>query len=376
MQLRILTGDELRQALPMRDAIDAAKRAYAQFSAGQTEMPLRSRIAVRKHGTHPTLASGTEPSQASGSKARQASGSEAGQAIGGEPSQASGSEAGQATGTVLFMPALLRKSDDLAVKIVSVFPDNAALDLPIIHALVTVIDPENGQPLALLEGGSLTAIRTGAGSGAATDLLARRDASRLGIFGSGVQARTQLEAVCAIRQIDSIWVFSPSRTHAESFARELSGSDAFSGEIQVAGSPSEVVRQTDILCTATTSAMPVFSGAELRPGTHINAIGSYTPQMQEVDLATIRRSLLVVDSREAVLAETGDLIIPIEHGEITAAHIHAELGEVLNGSRSGRTADDQITAFKSVGLAVQDAAAAGSALRRAAELGLGTVVEL
>lgn len=329
MQLRILTAGELRAALPMRDAIEAVRLAYAQYSAGQAEMPLRSRIELGDHN-----------------------------------------------GTVLFMPALLRESDQLALKIVSVFPGNAALDLPTIHALVAVIDPVGGRPLALLEGASLTAIRTGAGSGVATDLLARPDASQLGIFGSGVQARTQLEAVCAVRQIDSVWVFSPSRSHAERFAQELSDSDAFAGEIQVARDPAQLIEHSEIVCTATTSPVPVFNGSGLLPGTHLNAVGSYTPQMQEVDLETVRRSLLVVDSREAVLAEAGDLIVPLNRGEIEPSHIHAELGEVLNGSKSGRTSADQITCFKSVGLAVQDAAAAGSALRNAERLGLGTVVEL
>ncbi len=313
----------------MPEAIAAMKRAYAQYSAGRAQLPLRSRIS-----------------------------------------------AASADGTVLFMPALLEESNELAIKLVSVFPGNAALELPTIHAVVTVIDPETGRPLALLEGASLTAIRTGAGSGAATELLARSDATRLGIFGSGVQARTQLEAVCAVRPIEAIGVYSPNRRHAERFADEMSGSSVFEWQVTIAESPQELVARSEVICTATTSAIPVFNGADVLPGTHINAVGSFTSEMQEVDAETIRRSLVVVDSREAVLAEAGDLIVPLQRGEITEDHLHAELGELVNGTRAGRSDPDQITYFKSVGLAVQDAAAAGLALRRAEALGLGQLVEL
>lgn len=274
------------------------------------------------------------------------------------------------------MPALLEDGQELAVKVVSVFPENAARRLPTIHAVVTVVDPETGRPMALIEGASLTAVRTGAASGAATQALARPEASRLGIFGSGVQARTQFEAVCAVRPIRAAWVYSPNRVHAEKFAKEMSGGPSFAGRVAVADAPAEMVRQADLLCTATTSPVPVFDGADLQPGTHINAVGSFTPQMQEVDLETIRRSLVVVDSFEAALAEAGDLIVPLERGEIDKDHLHAELGQVLNGDRPGRAVAGQITYFKSVGLAVQDAAAAGLALQRAERLGLGQVVEL
>jgi ornithine cyclodeaminase/alanine dehydrogenase-like protein (mu-crystallin family) len=238
------------------------------------------------------------------------------------------------------------------------------------------LDPATGAPLGLLEGATLTALRTGAASGAATDLLARPDARRLGIFGSGVQARTQFEAVCAVRQIEAAWVFSPSRDHAHSFAIEM-GREAWAPPlIHVAESPASAVLQADIICTSTTSSIPVFDGHLLRSGTHINAVGGYTPQMQEVDGTTVARALVVVDSREAALAEAGDLIIPIREGLISADHVHAELGELVNGTRVGRTDPEQITLFKSVGVAVQDAIAAGRALARAEQLGLGQIIEL
>ncbi len=329
MKIQILTEEEVRLALPMREAIEAMKEAFRQLSAGNASVPLRTRIEV------------ADPE-----------------------------------GIALFMPALLHTTRDLAVKIVNVFPGNADLELPTIHAVVVAIDPNTGRPLALIEGGSLTAIRTGAASGAATDLLARPDARRVAIFGSGVQARTQLEAVCAVRDIEEAWVYSRDREGAQTFAEELGGKGPIPHEITVAAEPAEALAAADVICTATTSSTPVFSGHDLRPGTHINAVGAYTPDMQELDEHAVEHAYVVVDSREAALAEAGDLMIPIQKGLIREDHIRAELGEIVSGEAPGRSTDDQITLFKSVGVAVQDAAAAGLALRRAEELGLGQLVEL
>ncbi|MFV1857837.1 MAG: ornithine cyclodeaminase family protein [Anaerolineales bacterium] len=329
MQIRILTKEDVRLALPMREAIEAMKEAYRQLSAGMASVPLRTRIEVTDR-----------------------------------------------EGVALFMPALLHTTGDLAVKIVSVFPKNVQRELPTIHAVVVAIDPDTGRPLALIEGGSLTAIRTGAASGAATDLLARSGARRVAIFGSGVQARTQLEAVCAVRDIEEACVYSIDTEGARAFAEEMAGVGPIPPQINVAGKPIEALAMADVICTATTSSTPVFSGRDLRAGTHINAVGAYTPEMQELDEHAVAQSYVVVDSREAVLAEAGDLMIPIQKGLIREDHIRAELGEIVSGDAQGRSTEDQITLFKSVGVAVQDAAAAGLALRRAEELGLGQVVEL
>jgi len=282
----------------------------------------------------------------------------------------------EAAGVTLIMPALLPETGDFALKVVSVFGKNRLRGLPTLHALVIALDPATGVPVGLLEGASLTALRTGAASGAATDLLARPEARKLAIFGSGVQARTQCEAVCAVRQIEAAWVFSPSRDHAQSFAKEMGREPWAPPSIHVAESIAAAVREADIICTATTSSIPVFDGYLVRPGTHINAVGGYTSAMQEVDGTTVARARVVVDSREAALAEAGDLIVPIREGLISADHIHAELGELVNGTRVGRTDSEQITLFKSVGVAVQDAIAAGRALARAEQLGLGQIIEL
>ena len=329
MKLRVLGAEDTRRALPMGETIEAMKRAFGQLSAGTARVPPRSHINVD-----------------------------------------------DAEGVSLFMPALLADTDDLALKVVSVFPANNKRGLPTIHALVVVLDPETGIPIALIEGGSLTAIRTGAGSGAATDLLARSIARRVAILGAGVQARTQLEAVCTVRAIESVAIFSLDADQSRAFADETVGKPWAPATITLAETASEAIANADVICTATTSATPVFDGSDLKPGAHINAIGSFTPTMQEVDSTAVERSLLIVDSREASLAETGDLIIPIQEGRISEDHIQAELGDIVNGDHPGRTDADQITLYKSVGIAVQDAAAAGLALRRAEQLGLGQLVEL
>ena len=324
--LRILSAADVRQALPMADAIASQKRAYAELSTGTAVMPLRTRLPVDDEAV------------------------------------------------TLIMPAYLPETAALGVKLVSVFPRNPARGLPFVYAAVLVIDPDTGQPVALLEGGALTAIRTGAGAGAATDLLARPDAASVAIIGSGVQARTQLEAVCTVRQIRQVRVYSPNRAHAAAFAADMAGQDPIPAAVEVAGDAATAVAGADIVCAATTSFTPVFPGAALKPGAHVNGVGSYLPTMQEVDLTTVQRALVVVDSREAALAEAGDLIIPLQDGAISAGHIHAEIGEIVAGRKPGRRSATQITFFKSVGVAVQDAAAAAVALRNAEQLGLGTAV--
>ncbi|HLC04580.1 MAG TPA: hypothetical protein VJK02_16215 [Anaerolineales bacterium] len=329
MELRLLSSDDITRALPMREAIEAVKVAYAQLSRGRVDLPLRSRIDVAEY-----------------------------------------------QGTALFMPAYIGSSGDLAVKIVSVFPHNVAQGFPTIAAVVIVLDAKTGRPVAVLEGAALTAIRTGAASGAATDVLARPEAKIAAIFGSGAQARTQLEAVCSVRAIEHVRIFSLDPRAAQEMAANLAGRDPIPADVTVATSPAEAIAEADVICTATTSETPVFEGAGLKPGTHVNAIGSYTPTMQEVDAKTITRALVIVDSKEAVLAEAGDLLVPIGRGEITADIVHAELGQILNGDRLGRTSPEQITYFKSVGLAVQDAVAAGRALDRAKALGLGQTISL
>ncbi len=325
----ILSAEEVRKSLPMKDAIEAMKSGYAALSAGKADMPLRTRLAIPSH---------------------------------------------QATS--LFMPAYVQTADveALVVKVVSLFPENPDRGLAFIQAAVLVLDATTGRAVAILEGSSLTAIRTGAGSGAAIDLLARKESRVVAIFGAGAQGRTQLEAACTVRRIKSALVFDSDTKKAKAFVEDMAGKGPIPREVRAVTTAKEAAHAADIICTATTSLTPVFEDADLKPGVHISAIGSYTPEMQEVPAETVWRARVVVDSRSAVLAESGDLIKPIGSGLITEAHVQAELGEIISGKKPGRQSDEETTYFKSVGVAVQDAMAAELALFNAKRLKLGQEV--
>jgi ornithine cyclodeaminase/alanine dehydrogenase-like protein (mu-crystallin family) len=324
--MRVLNAEDVRKALPMAAAIEAVKQAFAALSDGRAVVPMRAHMPVDKHH-----------------------------------------------GVTLVMPAFVADpaGDALAVKVVSLFDGNPARRLARIQAAVVAFEPDTGRPVALLEGATLTAIRTGAASGVATDLLARPRSRSVAVFGAGVQARTQLEAVCTVRRIRTAWVFDPQPGAAEAFAKDVAGHKPIPDDVRPAATSAEALAEADIVCTATTSQTPVFADADLREGAHVNAVGSYQPHVQEIPPETIVRARLIVDNREAALKETGDLIQPIRKGLITADHIRADLGELILGRRIGRKSDDQITLFKSVGVAVQDALAARTALQRAEQLNLG-----
>jgi alanine dehydrogenase len=327
MKLRVLSNQDIQRALPMHQAIEMMKRAFAQLSTGQADVPLRAVLDVPRHN-----------------------------------------------GVTLVMPGYLAADDQMAVKVVSVFNDNPTMGLPLIHALVVVVDATTGAPAAVVDGMYLTALRTGAASGAATDLLARQDSCTAVIFGAGVQGRTQLEAVCAARPIEEAWIYDLATERADAYAAEMS--ERLSISVRVAKSPAEAVRRADVICTATTASKPVFQDEHVQPGTHINAVGAYTPQMQEIPPGTVLRAKVVIDHRESSMAEAGDLLIPLGQGLMTEGHIYAELGEIAAGTKPGRTSPQEITFFKSVGVAVQDVAAAGAVLAAAQRLGLGTEVAL
>ena len=326
----ILNAHDVRQALPMVDAIEAMKRAFCALSAGRAEVPLRAHLDIEPHD-----------------------------------------------GVSLVMPAYVNDPLDeaLAVKVVSLFDGNSRRGMARIQAAVLLLEPDTGRPAAVLEGATLTAIRTGAASGAATDLLARADCRTAAIFGAGVQSRTQLEAVCTVRPIETVWVCDPDDSRLEEFVAEMAGRGPIPSDVRPARNATQAVAGADVICAATTSARPVFDDADLNPGVHINAVGSYQPHVQEIPADTVVRALLVVDSREAALSETGDLIQPIQNGLIDAGHVRAELGEIISAEAELHRADDQITLFEAVGVAVQDAVAARLAVSRAKELGLGQSVQ-
>jgi alanine dehydrogenase len=278
-------------------------------------------------------------------------------------------------GLALYMPAYLGRMGALACKVVTVYKKNPDRhNLPTTIGKVLLQNPETGEVICIMDGGYLTAVRTGAASGVATKYLARKEKGQVaGIFGAGVQAKMQLWAVAEARKISKAMVFDISERAADAFVSEMS--EKLGLDIVRAGNPDDVM-QADIICTATSSSTPVFDGAKLRAGTHINGIGSHTPGARELDTEAVRRSRLVGDSREACFTEAGDIMIPLKDGAIDESHFHAELGEVITGRKPGRSGDKEITLFKSNGLAVQDAAAAKVVHDKAVEKGIGEEVAL
>ncbi len=322
-----LSGDDVAKALPMSRAIAVLRSAMAELSAGECAIPPRTHMDIPDR-----------------------------------------------SGVALVMSACSPSRERMAVKVITLFDGNPEKQLPRIQALVLLLDAGTGTPLAVMDGAVLTAIRTGAASGVATDALARREAGCVAIFGAGRQARTQLEAVSCVRQLDAARVYDPDRDAADRFAREMG--QRLSIVVDVAPTASAALQGADIVCTATVSQHPVFADSDIRPGMHINAIGSYKPHVQEIPSSTVARSLLVVDHLPSALQEAGDILVPLRRGLISAEHVHAEIGEILLGRKPGRTFEEEITLYKSVGVAAQDLAAASAALEAALELGLGTEVVL
>ncbi len=278
-------------------------------------------------------------------------------------------------GTTLFMPAYLKTAQAMSVKVVSVFNDNPKLNLPRIHALVVVVDTETGKPLSLVDGERLTALRTGAGAGAATKILAREDASVMALFGAGAQAMDQVTAVLSVRNIREVRVFTPSGKSATNLAdrirQQFPQVKAFAAQ-----NPALAIRNADIITCVTTSNDQVFNPADVSTGTHINGVGSFKPDMREVPVAGYHSSLRIfVDSLQASLTEAGELMEAIDKKLIQKQNL-SEIGDVIAGNQPGRQSPDDITFFKSVGVGVQDAATAQLVLRRAEGLGLGKLVDV
>jgi len=317
-----LSAADVRRALPMAAAIEAMRDAFAQLSSGQVILPPRQSMQAKANHD-----------------------------------------------VDLVMPCYSAALGMFSLKSVTVFPHNPQRGLPALQALVILTDAQTGSHVAIVDGASLTAIRTGAASGLATDLLARSDASTVAMFGAGVQARTQLEAVCCVRPIRRVVVYDLDAKAAEGFAAEMGA--RLEVPVECAGSPVEALGQAEVVCTATHATEPVFADEDLSPGTHINAIGAFRPEDAEIPAETVKRARVVVDHLHSALEEAGDLLRPLKDGLIDRAHFSTELGQLVLGKAVGRDDDRQITLFKSVGIAIQDLCAAACALRRAKELGLG-----
>jgi ornithine cyclodeaminase/alanine dehydrogenase-like protein (mu-crystallin family) len=306
--MKILGTDDIRGRLTMPEAVRAVREALVELSTGRAIVPARTSLEVPAHRT-----------------------------------------------TALIMPAYLPRTERIGLKLISLCEDNPARGLPLAQAVTIVMDAERGTPLAVLDAGYLTAVRTGAASAVATDALAPEGARVAAIFGAGVQGRTQLEAIAAVRSLRKAFVFDVDARAASVFAKEMSARLGF--EVEPAASP-EALREADVVSTATTSETPVFADGDLKPGVHINAIGSYKPHVREVPGETVRRAAVFVDERRSALEEAGDLIIPIREGWIDESHVRAEIGEVVAGLKPGRRSSDEVTLFKSVGNAVLDLAVA------------------
>jgi alanine dehydrogenase len=275
------------------------------------------------------------------------------------------------SGSLYTMPAFIAEPPALAVKMITIFHGNAARSLPTHQGIVVVFDPQTGTPSLLLDAARLTAIRTAAVSAVATRALARADAAVLAMLGTGVQARSHIEALALVRPIREVRVWGRSRERARQLAREIAAGTAPTGgpggssplEVIVCDSAADAVSDADIVCTTTSAREPMLRGEWLKRGAHINAIGASTPDAREVDSAAVAMARIFVDSIDAALTEAGDLLLPLGEG-VTDAKDWSPIGAVLNGTASGRATEDDITLFKSVGLAIEDAAAAAHIARQ------------
>ncbi len=320
----LLSASDVQRALSMEDAIGLVERGFVEFGEGAVDMPQRLVIFVSEHN-----------------------------------------------GLAGFMPARVRGMGALSVKTVTAFKDNPKKGLPTIFGTVTLLDPETGVPVSVMDAGYLTAVRTGAASGVATKYLAGEGGRIAAIFGAGVQGRTQLEAICTVRSINEVKVFDIDRGQAERFAKEMGGRGPIPDNIKVVDSAKDALAGAHIVVTATTSPSPIFNGDDLSPGAHINGVGSHAPGARELDTKTLVRSKIVCDSVEACLVEAGDLLIPIQEGALRESDIYGGLADVISGKLLGRESDEEITLFKSVGLAFQDAVVALHTYRKAQGMGLG-----
>jgi ornithine cyclodeaminase/alanine dehydrogenase-like protein (mu-crystallin family) len=322
-----LSAEDVCRTLPMPEAVEAMRDAFVQLSSGQVTLPTRQHMDV--------------------------------------PCE---------NGVALVMPCHSTVQKYFCVKFITLFRGNRLRGLPLIQSLVILSDGATGEHLAVLDGVAVTAIRTGAASGLATQVLARSDAAAVAVFGGGVQARTQLEAVCHVRPIGRASVYDPEHAAADRFAAEMT--ERLGLPVRRAETPAAVLEGADVICAATTSSIPIFEDRELPPGAHINAIGSYRPEVTEIPAATVCRARVVVDHRASAMEEAGDLLGPLRQGLIEPSHFSTELGEILLGRSPGRRSGEEITLFKSVGVAIQDLCAAARALENARRLNLGMPLPL
>ncbi|MHC5534570.1 ornithine cyclodeaminase family protein [Priestia megaterium] len=274
--------------------------------------------------------------------------------------------------TALIMPSVAEELGSVGLKVVTVAPNNKELGKKTITGVVMLSDFKTGEPIALLEGSYLTMIRTGALSGVATKYLSRQNSKKLCIIGTGEQAKGLVEAILTVRDIEEILLYNRTEQKAHEFAKYIR--NKFDKHVQVYSDSNEAVREADIIVTTTNSSTPVFSES-LKPGVHVNAVGSFRPTMQELPShAILSAHKVVVESSEAALEETGDLQVPLKEGVFKEGDIYSELGKIVNGERNGRENNQEITLFKSVGLAVVDVIVAKYFYDKAIKNNVGTSI--
>ncbi|HEV2389913.1 MAG TPA: ornithine cyclodeaminase family protein [Nitrososphaerales archaeon] len=326
MRVLVLNSDEVATACPMSECIDEMAEVFALDAQGRVDSPMRSRL-------------------------------------------------GAPDGDVLVMPSMAKRAmAEASVKVVSVFPHNRK-GIPSINAVTILVDGMTGETRGMLSGGVLTAIRSGAVSGLSCRYLARRDSKTLGMVGAGGMAYQQVNGVVSeLRSIEKVRIFSMDPTGSKALAKRCA--DSLGVEAKVVERVEACVRGSDVVVTATTSKTPVFKSSAVEEGTHVISMGSYRPEAREVDSDFVSRSSIFVDSKEAVLEEAGDLLIPIGEGRLSKKAVVAELSELVSGKKRGRASRSEVTFFKCVGLAFEDNAAGWLAYREAMRRGIGKWMDL
>jgi ornithine cyclodeaminase len=325
--MRVLSGAQVRALLPMADCIEAMEEVLRTMARGEVRNPLRNLLRFP-----------------------------------------------DGSGLLGLMPAWLGSPECAGIKVVTVMPGNHGTPFDAHQGAVLLFETGHGRLQGVIDGSAVTALRTAAVSGVATRALARKKPCRLAVLGSGVQAAAHLEAMLAVREVSEVRVHARSPEGTRVFAARQEA--RFGVPVRASASAREAVEGVEVICTTTSSRSPVLMGTWVSPGTHINAVGACFPAARELDTDCVRKSTLFVDSRESAKREAGDFLIPLAEGAFGEDHIRAELGEVLLGTHPGRTGEEEITLFKSLGLGVEDLGAAHLLLRIAERDGLGTEVEL
>ena len=315
----VITRKEISESITIEETMEAVKAAYQDYEEGSMETPDRVELEIREH-----------------------------------------------EGINLIMASYFIKKKVFGFKDVSVFVKNRDKGKPVINSLVILHDAETGEPIMIADGIELTAIKTGAATGVVTDIMAKTKAEKIALIGAGFQAMRQLEAILAVRPgIKEICVYDVNREKSEEFtARAVERMSGYNRKFVLSASANEAVSESDIITTVTTSKSPVFDGKAIKKGVHINAVGSFTPEMQEIDEYLVQAAdKIVIDSRQEGLTVAGDLLVPIKKGIVTEKIVYAEVGEILTRKKEGRVRDEEITIFESIGLAALDIAVAEKTMR-------------